>query len=343
MITVGIFFQELTKKLTEKWASLLVLPGVVFLAAIWVSFRLGHSQVLHTQAWIQTAEATKNLFLGQPTPSVPTTAPGQQVLFIAFLLLASTVLGLMVQALTVVTRALWLGDWPTVLTLISWALVNLRRRRWRLRDDRRRRLQAELQRLHSDGNRLEQLRSRGASRANNIREHEDKQANRQAKLQKKINTAAARTNRIALAEPGRPTWMGDRMHAVERAALDRHGFDLTFAWPRLWLILPETTQTEIRAAHAAFASAVAVGSWAWPYMALSAVCWPTAIVGGAIALTGWARARDAIADLSTLTEAAIDLHGRTLAIELGAAVADTTGPLTITEGQEITRITRKGR
>jgi hypothetical protein len=44
-----------------------------------------------------------------------------------------------------------------------------------------------------------------------------------------------------------------------------------------------------------------------------------------------------------MTEAAIDLHGRTLATALGVGDADATGPLTPDEGREITALVRKGR
>lgn len=106
-----------------------------------------------------------------------------------------------------------------------------------------------------------------------------------------------------------------------------------FAWPRLWLILPENTQSEIRSADSAFASAVVTASWAWPYLALAVLCWRRAIIAAAVILTGWLRARIAVADLGTLTESAIDLHGRTLAVELGVAQPESKGPLTMPEGE----------
>jgi hypothetical protein len=71
--------------------------------------------------------------------------------------------------------------------------------------------------------------------------------------------------------------------------------------------------------------------------------WPAALVAVAIGITGWARARAAVADLSTLTEAAVDLHGRALALAVGAADPDVTGPLTVAEGERATAIIRKGR
>jgi len=137
--------------------------------------------------------------------------------------------------------------------------------------------------------------------------------------------------------------MGDRVHAVEQVALHRHGLDLAFGWPRLWLVLPDTVRAEITAAEAAFAAATMTGTWALPYLVLGVVWWPAALAGIGIGVTGWLRARAAVGDLAALSEAAIDLHGRGLAIALGGGEQDATGPLTTTEGEAITRIVRKGR
>lgn len=161
--------------------------------------------------------------------------------------------------------------------------------------------------------------------------------------QEEVDLLAAQANRIALAEPGRPTWMGDRVHAVERVSLARFGLDLTFGWPRLWLVLPETARAEITAAEAGFAAAVATGTWSMPYLALAVVWWPAAVVGAMFGATGWWRARAAIGDLTALSEAAVDLHGGTLAQALGVREPDEAGVLTIEQGRKITAIVRKGR
>jgi hypothetical protein len=62
-----------------------------------------------------------------------------------------------------------------------------------------------------------------------------------------------------------------------------------------------------------------------------------------IGATGWVRGRSAAQELATLSESAVDLHGRALAVALGVAGPETAGPLTPTEGAAITAIVRKGR
>ncbi|WP_330249522.1 hypothetical protein OG874_24740 [Nocardia sp. NBC_00565] len=137
--------------------------------------------------------------------------------------------------------------------------------------------------------------------------------------------------------------MGDRIHSLEQIAQNRYGLDLPFVWPRLWLVLPDQARTEITSTHAAFAAAVVTGGWAWPYLALGTLWWPSALIGIGVGVVGWTRARAAIGDLTTLSEAALDLHSRALATTLGISPADTTGPLTIAEGKQITTLIRKGR
>jgi hypothetical protein len=301
---VGNFFEELAKKLAERWVALLLLPGALFVAAVVIGVRLGHAHALDWQA----------LNAGDVTAAFGRQSGGMQAVLAAVVLLVAAGTGLVVQALAGVTRRLWLGLWPGVLAPLRRWRVRSRLGRW---DELVARRQA-LQKAHP-------------------------KPSRTAEQQAEIDTVADRTNQLAMARPGRPTWMGDRIHALERIALDRYELDLTFGWPRLWLLLPETARAEINAAHAAFAGAVATGTWAWPYLVLGFVWWPGLVIAAAVAVTGWARARTAITDLSALSEAVLDLHGRILAVALGVADEKTTGPLTVHEGQRITGLLRKGR
>jgi len=300
------FFQELAKKLAERWLTLLVVPGALFLAAVWLGLRLGHADALNWTRLNADLTATTASFARQPGAT--------QAVLAGVVLLGATGTGLVVQALAGVTRALWLGLWPRPFAFLLRPLLDGRRRRWQKRLDARR----ELEKAHP-------------------------RANRTAAQQEKITTAAARLNRLALVKPGRPTWMGDRMHGVEQIAVNRYGLDLSFGWPRLWLLLPDTPRTEIAATHNAFAAAVATGTWAWPYLLLATLWWPAALVALGIGLTGWTRARTTVSDLAVLSESALDLHGRLLAVSLGIADKDSTGPLTVEEGEQITAAVRKGR
>ncbi|WP_054812742.1 hypothetical protein [Nocardia arizonensis] len=303
---MGVFFQELAKKLAERWVTLLLIPGALFLAVAGIGVESGQR---HALDYIRTRDAITDL-----TASIARQYAGTQAVTVLAVLLAAAGVGLAVQALAGVTRAIWLGSWPRPLALPRRWRVRRRRTRWlELVGERR-----DLERAHPHGSRT-------------------------ADQQRRIDAAAERVNNMAMAEPGRPTWMGDRVHALESVALHRYGVDLAFSWPRLWLTLSDPSRSEITSATAAFASAVATGTWALAYLALGVLWWPAALVAIVVGATGWVRARAAITNLTTLSEAALDLHGRALAIELGVAEPGRTGPLTVAEGREITRIARKGR
>lgn len=300
------FFQEFAKKLAERWATLLLVPGAILLAAVWAAAHLGQAHALDWDALARAAADSADALARQSV--------GTQALLLAAVLLAATAAGLAAQALAGITRRIWLGDWPFPLTPVRRWRAARRRARWHRRVDHRRGLENAYPR-----------------------------DTRTPTQQHCIDQAADRVNRLALAEPDAPTWMGDRMHAVAQIALDRYGLDLSFAWPRLWLVLPSTARDEITAAHGAFAAAVATGTWAWPYLLLGAWWWPAALAGLVIGATGWVRARAAVTDLNALTEAAVDLHARALAVALGISDPDAAGPLALHEGHQITALTRKGR
>jgi hypothetical protein len=159
---------------------------------------------------------------------------------------------------------------------------------------------------------------------------------------------AARRNRIALAKPAHPTWMGDRLAAAGSRVYHQYGLDLQFAWPRLWLVLPELARTEIRDARDSFAAAATLQAWGVFYLALGIVWWPSAVCGAFAAVLGWRRGRAAVAALADLVESSFDLHHRDLAVALGfslpsggpAARAGDTADFA--SGAEINELIRKG-
>ncbi|MEU0945117.1 hypothetical protein ABZ379_20310 [Streptomyces canus] len=294
----------MAKTLADRWISLLVLPGAFFLGAVWLSVQLGHADAWDVTLLTRRAEDTM--------AEVADLSSGAQALLVVAVLAAASGVGFVVQALAAVTRRVWLGPWPRPFAPVAAARTARRRARWYRLVEERRALEA-------------------VSPATRTRERQDR-----------IDAVAGRITRLAMAEPGRPTWMGDRIHAVESVAYHRYGLDLTYGWSRLWLVLPDSARADLTAAHSAFAAAVATGTWAVPYLLLTVVWWPAVLVAAGIGLTGWARARAAVADLTTLTEATLDLHGRTLAAALGIG-EEGTGPLTISEGERITDLVRKGR
>ncbi|MEU0030760.1 hypothetical protein [Streptomyces sp. NPDC006335] len=154
------------------------------------------------------------------------------------------------------------------------------------------------------------------------------------------NELAAVRNGIALAFPARPTWTADRARSVDVRIWHAYGLDLASVWPRLWLVVPEETRAEIRAARDSFGQAGDLLGWSLLYLAVTPFWWPSAVVGMATALTGWYRTRASLATYADLVEATVDLRARALAVELALLPPD--DPFTRETGLRITRLLRKG-
>lgn len=301
---MGGFFGELTKELAKRWLSLLAVPGVLYLAAVWTGFCLGHGHALDPT---RLADATS-----REARQVAVWPVSVQALAVVGVALGATLVGLLVRALVGPVRAVCLGDWPVGSRCLAAALTRRRQRRWASLLDRRRD--------------AENRRSEPVSPAE----------------QRRIDQIAGQMNAMALAEPGRPTWMGDRIHAVTAVARHRYGLDLVFCWSRLWLVLPEVARTEINIVQGGFATAMVMTAWSVPYLLLGTVWWPAVGVGAAIALVGRHHGRDQIGLLTDLIEATLDLYGRTLATALGVCDSSA-GPIDHDEGRRVSEIARKGR
>ena len=151
---------------------------------------------------------------------------------------------------------------------------------------------------------------------------------------------ATARNRIAPARPGRATWMGDRIGAVETRVHGQYRLDLVTVWPRLWLVIPDTTRSELRLAHGRLEEATNTAAWAVLYLLLGVWWWPALTAGAVMSLLAWRTGRDAAAGFAELLEATVDVHGRDLATALGVASGE--APLTPDVGEQVTRTLRKG-
>ena len=112
---------EVGKRLLDRWATLLVLPGLVFVACVVVGVRLGHADALDVRAlttWITTQLTTGR-----------TSANGVAgvLLWLAAAAFAATGAGLCVAVLGRVRTYLW--TLPGRRIPLRW-FVNRRRRRW---------------------------------------------------------------------------------------------------------------------------------------------------------------------------------------------------------------------
>ncbi|MBO0915478.1 hypothetical protein [Streptomyces laculatispora] len=137
-----------------------------------------------------------------------------------------------------------------------------------------------------------------------------------------LDARTARRNRIGLRRPSAPTWMADRLRAADSRIWQEYGLDLTVSWPRLWLVLPDSSRTAVQAARERLTATTLLAGWGVLYALLGLLWWPAVAVGAVIGVTAWRRTRAAFDTLAELVEAVVDVHGPELAAALGVPVSD---------------------
>lgn len=299
---MGVLFSELGKKLAERWLSLLVLPGALYWVVAVVAQTLGHDHPF------DITRLTRQVTGWAESPAVTTL--GGQVVLLAATLAGTATAGLAAQALGSLTERFCLAAdwnaWPSPLRRLAGWLVTCRQRRWTAAYTRWDRLHKEAVAIRATGD-------------------QEDPAERYA--------AQDEMSRTALECPARPTWSGDRIHAVAVRMKRERDLDLAVIWPYLWLIAPETTRTEISIARQALTRAATLSAWSLPYLILAGWWWPAALIAAALAVAGRARIRTAADTYALLLEAATRLHAPDLASRLGLASA---GPLTSETGADLT-------
>ncbi|SDI33039.1 hypothetical protein [Nonomuraea jiangxiensis] len=192
-------------------------------------------------------------------------------LLLIALLAASTGSAFVARALAGPVENLLAGNWPRVARPLADALTRRRGRAWhRLRQRYR---DAEDSADHS-----------------------------------RLGELAEARNAVALTEPRWPTWTGDRLHAPGTRVRKQYGLDLGAAWPRLWLLLPDSAREPLTESRQRLDEATALGGWGVLYTALGAVWWPSAVLGLCVGLVAWRRAREAAEVYAELVEATVDVY-----------------------------------
>lgn len=288
-------------KLAERWLAGLVWPGVVFVAVGAMAVRLGQSRWWDLRLLGEELNRLATGPLARDTGSV--------VLVALAVVLASTVAASAAQSLERLVVSLWTHDWGR----LGAALTRRRRRRWAAAmDSYETALRAKARQLRSPGTDTEPLPD--------------------------IQALARACDRIALTEPARPTWIGDRMLAAASHVQAGYDLDLASAWPRLWLLLSEDTRAPLVHAQNDFTGAARRVGWGVLYVVLGLLWWPAALIGLGLCVVGWRQGRGTVAVLADLVEAVVDLHVGAL----GAALGHTTnGTFTPADGRAVTLLLRK--
>jgi len=283
------FLGEIGQKLADRWAALLVVPGLLYLAAVTAAAVLGQAHALSYPGLSRKIAAW--------AASPASKSAGGTVLIVAAILAGSVVVGLAAAAGGRFVEILW--TLPGKRVPAKW------------------------------------LADRRGERSRKAKAIADTSADPAA-----VDKAMARADRICLIQADRPTWIGDRLRAC-RVRIERaYGLDLNAAWPRLWLIVPDTVRTELGAARDAFAAAARLTAWAVLYLILGIWWWPAVIIALITGSTAIIRAHQATGNLADLIESTVDLHSRDLAAQLGD---QTPGQVTPVTGRRLTTGMRKSR
>ncbi|MEU4066326.1 hypothetical protein AB0F25_28690 [Streptomyces wedmorensis] len=337
---MSAFLTTLGGKLADTWLSLLVLPGLLYLAVATAGSVLGHRNATDHALLVERVD---RLAAGPTAHS-----PGSVVLIAVLVLVSSAGVSRLAAALGGGVERLWLGDWPAPLRPADRALTRRRARRWTTADARyRRALTARALRVAAAAAEHPTPDAPDALLPNALRgtdhDHEgsgiDLGHDRRGRGDDDTVALNARRNLIALTRPARPTWMGDRLVSVDARVHHAYRLDLTTAWPRLWLLLPDTALSEIRTARAALTAAARRAGWGALYVLPALWWWPAALVVAVVWASAWRQGRLAVHEFAELVESAVDLHGRDLATALGIPCEER---LTADQGLEITRALRKG-
>jgi len=288
---VNAFLGELGKKLAERWLTLLVLPGLLYLSVLTVAAILGQHHATDVgilRAWVDTAAAA-------PASSSPAVVLAGAIGILSGAAgagLAATALGQLIQQVWTTpgrrAPARWLTRW--------------RRDRWNRAYATVRTTLEDLATARADTTPNPSLASRG------------------------LDAKVAACARICLVPADRPTWIGDRLRATDERIHLTYRLDMSAAWPRLWLIIPDTARTELSTAHDSYTAAATLTGWALLYLAAGTWWWPALLIAAITGTTAWIRARAATTVLAALTETTVDLYGPELARQFGITCPGTLTP-----------------
>ena len=261
------FLGEIGQKLADRWAALLAVPGLLYLAAVTAAAVLGQAHAL------SYPDLSRKIAAWAASPALK--SAGGTVLIVAAILAGSVVAGLAAAAGGRFIEILWTLPGKRVPRQVARRLA--------------------------------------AGPLPERQGHRRRPGSTPAQVRKAI----ARADRICLIEADRPTWIGDRLRACHVRIERAYGLDLNAAWPRLWLIVPDTVRTELGAARDAFSAAARLTAWAILYLILGIWWWPAVLIALITGATAIIRAHLATDNLADLIESAVDLHSRDLAAQLG--------------------------
>ncbi|UUU44079.1 hypothetical protein [Streptomyces sp. NBC_00162] len=299
--------QELSKRAAERWAAVLLGPGLLFVACLILAHhqRFGHSlDLAHLRAYVRTVTTDK---ANQELAGL--------IVIGALVLLGAAVAGLLAASAGRFVERCWLPErpWWYVAALTRW-------RAWRW-------------------DRADAALTRAVAEAGLVLARDRLLSGTTVRRFPAVERRQARRDRIAGTRPAQPTWPAQRMADAADRVRRRYGLDLAEVWPHVWTLASGELRGDIQTVRDNYAAAARLAAWAWGYAAIAAGTgwWPAAPLAAVLIPIAGRRAREAVETLATLAESAVDLHARDVAERLGVACPDAFGPTTAAEVNMILR------
>lgn len=105
-----------------------------------------------------------------------------------------------------------------------------------------------------------------------------------------------------------PTRMGNLLRASEYRSRDRYGLDAVVCWPRLWLLLPDSSRKELQEARAALNTTVRISLWSLLFLVWTILAWWVPLLALPAFWLSYQLALSAAAFYVDLLEATFDVH-----------------------------------
>jgi hypothetical protein len=105
-----------------------------------------------------------------------------------------------------------------------------------------------------------------------------------------------------------PTRLGNLLRASEYRSKERYGLDAVVCWPRLWLLLPDSTRKELQEARAALNTSVRICLWSLLFLVWTPLAWWAPIFAFPAAWLNYRMALNTASVYVDLLEATFDVH-----------------------------------
>lgn len=105
-----------------------------------------------------------------------------------------------------------------------------------------------------------------------------------------------------------PTHLGNLLRASECRSKERYGLDAVVCWPRLWLLMPDSTRKELQDARGSLNTAVRICLWSLLFLVWTPQAWWAPLFALLAAWLSYRIVLNTAAVYVDLLEAAFDVH-----------------------------------